>query len=127
MGTEPPKDWPGLVADRDGVTYDAKKIENIAGALREALKPIDMMGTGTRPGSLQDLSMVSYTLTALREQLQTVKGWAGGEFGSQLDHSHTEVQKIYQSVLTSLNTAIALVEAGAGTYKVTNAANQGGS
>jgi hypothetical protein len=124
--TKPPGDWPGLEAERDGVTYSAKKIENIAGALRDAMKPINGGGYGEYQGSIQDLSMHG-SLAAVRMQLRSIERWQAGEsFATTLETSHREFLNVYQEVLENFATAIALVDAGAGNYQITNAANEGG-
>ncbi|MGI5283930.1 hypothetical protein ACQEVF_11415 [Nonomuraea polychroma] len=123
--TQPPSDWPGLEPERDGVTYDAQKILNIAGELREVMKPVTGEGYGERLGSINDLS-VRGSLSALRTHLQSIDRWeAGKSFNTTLASSHQEFLNVYEDVLENFAIAIALVEAGAGTYLATNAANEG--
>ncbi|MCK2221287.1 hypothetical protein MF672_046915 [Actinomadura sp. ATCC 31491] len=125
--TQPPKNWPGLEAERDGVTYDATKIANIAEALREAMKPINGGGYGEYQGSIQDLS-INGSLSDVRQHLQSIDRWeAGKTFAATLTQAHREFLNVYQEVLENFSIAIALVEAGAGVYKTTNAANEGGA
>jgi hypothetical protein len=121
---QPPKNWPGLEAERDGVVYDAKKIENIAKELREIMKPIGGGGYGVGyQGSINDLRF-SGSLTDVRQQLQSIDGWeAGKSFAATLAQAHQELVAVYEEVLENFGIAIALVEDGAGVYKVTNAAN----
>ncbi|MEV0617177.1 hypothetical protein AB0I81_27915 [Nonomuraea sp. NPDC050404] len=127
MGTQPPPGWPGLQAERDAVTYDAKKIETIAGELRDALKPLETMSYGN-PGSIHDFNAAGYTIQTFTDHLKTVERWGGGhDFAAQLMGSHKSLHEIYQEVVTKLNIAISLVDAGAGNYKVTDTANLGGS
>ncbi|MER7363328.1 hypothetical protein ACI2LC_34640 [Nonomuraea wenchangensis] len=124
--TQPPKNWPGLEAERDGVTYDAKKIASIAEALREAMKPMGGGNYGEYPGSIHDLSL-NGSLKAESDHLRSVGRWQAGEsFADTLDQAHREFLNVYEEALNNLSVAIALVNAGAGNYKITNAANEGG-
>ncbi|MEW9546980.1 hypothetical protein [Nonomuraea sp. NPDC050783] len=125
--TQPPKNWPGLEAERDGVTYSADKIMNIAKALREIMKPVNGGGYGEYQGSIQDLS-VNGSLADVRQHLQSLERWeAGPSMATTLSQAHREFLNVYQEALQNFDIAIALVEAGAGKYKVTNAANEGGA
>lgn len=125
VAPKPPPDWPGLEAERDGVGYDATKISNIAEALREIVKPLKGGGYGEHKGSIQDLS-VNALLSDVRQQLRSVSRWPGGEqFATTLETSHRTFLDLYEDILTNFETAIQLVEAGAGGYRVTDAANQG--
>ncbi|TDD25148.1 hypothetical protein [Nonomuraea diastatica] len=124
--TEPPRDWPGLQPERDGVTYDPKKIANIAGELREVLKPIRGEGRGENQGSIIDLETYG-SLRAVLTHVRSIERWQGGQaFADLVSHSQQEFLTAYEEVLENFATAISLVEAGAGTYQVTNAANEGG-
>ncbi|MEU6729015.1 hypothetical protein ABZ917_35370 [Nonomuraea wenchangensis] len=124
--TQPPKNWPGLEAERDGVTYDAKKIASIAEALREAMKPIGGGTYGQYPGSIQDLSF-NGSLKAESDHLRSVDRWQAGEsLATTLEQAHREFLNVYEEVLKNMTVAITLVDAGAGNYKITNAANEGG-
>jgi hypothetical protein len=121
---QPPSDWPGLDAERDGVTYDARKIANIAEALRDAMKPI--AGYGTAQGSVGDLT-ASGDLSRLRNHLESIDRVDGIKtFLDTLTDSHGKFTKVYNNAIENFQTAIALIDAGAGTYQVTNAANEGG-
>ncbi|MFB4282589.1 MULTISPECIES: hypothetical protein [unclassified Nonomuraea] len=123
--TQPPGDWPGLEPERDGVTYDAQKISNIAGELREVMKPISGEGRTQRQGSINDLSVYG-DLSDVRRHLLSIDNWQGGAaFAATLVQSYQEFITVYEDVLENFATAITLVEAGAGTYQVTNAANEG--
>jgi len=134
----PPKaledNWPGLEAERDGVTYNEKVIRESAKALREALGRF--IGEGgsakgsslaTGQGSIEDLT--AYTaLDELRTQLQSVPRWEGGRtFAKMLETCHQEFTTIYQEVQKNFDTAIALLDAGAGKYKDVSDANTGGA
>ncbi|GAA4518894.1 MULTISPECIES: hypothetical protein [Nonomuraea] len=122
---KPPEDWPGLVAERDGVGYDATKITNVAEALREIMKPINGGGYGEHQGSIQDLS-INGSLSDVRTQLRSIDRNQGTEsFATTLETAHREFLDVYEDVLENFSTAIALVEAGAGTYRVTDIVNQG--
>lgn len=123
--TKPPENWPGLVAEREGVGYDATKISNIAEALREIMKPINGGGYGEYQGSIQDLS-INGSLSDVRTQLRSVDRNEGGEsFATTLETAHREFLNVYEDVLQNFSTAIALVDAGAGNYHVTDVANLG--
>ncbi|TDD31034.1 hypothetical protein E1286_45435 [Nonomuraea terrae] len=119
-----PENWPGLDAERDGVTYSAQKIKSVASALREELKPFEGQGTDGR-GSVEDLT--SYGgVNQLRTQLQTISNWEGGRlFSESLGRSHQEFLDVYRRVIINFQTAIALIETGAGVYGTTNTANEG--
>ncbi|TMR96084.1 hypothetical protein [Nonomuraea basaltis] len=123
--TQPPSDWPGLEPERDGVTYDAKKIANIAGELRDVMEPIGGGGYSQRQGSIQDLSMYG-SLADVRQHLLSISNWDGNVLGNTLSTSHQEFLSVYEDVLENFGTAIALVDAGAGNYQITNVANEGG-
>lgn len=123
--TQPPDNWPGLDADRDGVEYDATKIANIAEALRDIMKPLIGSGYGESLGSIQDLS-ANGSLPMVRTQLRSIERFDGGDsLATTLETAHQELLNVYEDVLENFSTAIALVEAGAGTYRMTNIANQG--
>ncbi|HEX4814467.1 MAG TPA: hypothetical protein VFV66_17125 [Nonomuraea sp.] len=126
--TKPPDWWPGLQAERDGVTYNAQKIANIAEELREAMKPIGGEGGyGTTQGSVGDLT-ASGNLSALRAQLEPFDRIEGIKtFVNTLADSHGTFTTVYGNVLENFRTAIALIDAGASTYHVTTTANEGGS
>ncbi|MFD2355664.1 WXG100 family type VII secretion target [Nonomuraea ferruginea] len=110
---KPPEDWPGLVAERDGVGYDATKITNVAEALREIMKPINGGGYGEHQGSIQDLS-INGSLSDVRTQLRSIDRNQGTEsFATTLETAHREFLDVYEDVLENFSTAIALVEAGA--------------
>ncbi|NRQ39073.1 hypothetical protein HII36_45715 [Nonomuraea sp. NN258] len=119
--------WFGLEAERDGVTYNAKKIAASANVLREALKAFNGQGeesSGGR-GSIEDLTEYG-TLADLRMKLQGVARWEGGQlFAKALEKSHQEFLEAYQDVLRNFEIAIALVDAGAGNYSKASAANEG--
>ncbi|WP_188191153.1 hypothetical protein [Nonomuraea sp. SYSU D8015] len=121
---QPPKDWPGLEAERDGVTYDARKIANIAEALREAMQPIS--GYGTSKGSVGNLA-TSGDLSKLRDHLAGIDRVDGIKtFLQTLTDNHETFTQVYGRVLQKFETAITLIDDGAGTYRVTNTANEGG-
>ncbi|MFG1941936.1 hypothetical protein [Nonomuraea sp. NPDC048826] len=123
--TKPPEDWPGLVAERDGVGYDKTKIANVAGALREIMKPINGVGYGEYQGSIQDLS-IHGSLSEARMQLRSIDRYESGEtFATTLETAHREFLNVYEDVLKNFGIAIALIDAGAGNYGVTDIANQG--
>ncbi|MEQ4719468.1 hypothetical protein [Nonomuraea sp. B19D2] len=126
--------WPGLEAERDGVTYNEKVIKECAKALREALGRF--IGEGgsakgsslaTGQGSIEDLT--TYTaLDELRTQLQSVPRWEGGRtFAKMLETCHQEFTTTYQEVQKTFDTAIALLDAGVGKYKNVSDANTGGA
>ncbi|MER6951994.1 hypothetical protein ABT294_49090 [Nonomuraea sp. NPDC000554] len=134
----PPKtledNWPGLEAERDGVIYNEKVIRESAKALREALGRFigeggSAKGSGLAAGqgSIEDLT--AYTaLDELRTQLQSVARWEGGRtFAKMLETCHQEFTTIYQEVQKSFDTAIALIDAGAGKYTDVSDANTGGA
>ncbi|MGW4797527.1 hypothetical protein ACWEPC_34415 [Nonomuraea sp. NPDC004297] len=124
--TQPPANWPGLEPERDGVTYSAEKILNVAEELREVMKPISGEGSrSSRQGSLNDLAAYG-DLSDVRRHLLSIDDWPGGAtFGDTLRQSYDEFMAVYEEVLENFGTAIALVEAGAGNYQATNGANEG--
>ncbi|MDA0637168.1 hypothetical protein OUY22_27520 [Nonomuraea sp. MCN248] len=123
---EKPAAWPGLQAERDGVGYDAKKIANIARELRDAMKPINGSGYGENQGSIHDLQTYG-SLKDVRDHLASIRDFQAGEtFQATLAKAHQEFLNAYGDVLENFDIAIALVEAGAGTYQATDVANQGG-
>lgn len=125
VAPQPPDNWPGLEAERDGVGYDATKIANIAEELREILKPLNGGGYGENRGSIQDLN-VNGSLADVRRQLRNVDRWPGGEqFATTLEKAYETFLDVYEDVLENFSTAISLVEAGAGDYRMTDAANHG--
>lgn len=119
-----PENWPGLDADRDDVTYSAQKIKSVASALREEAEPFEGHSTDGR-GSVADLT--SYGgVDRLPNQLDSISNWGGGELLSEtLRRSHRELVEVYGQVVANFTTAISLIETGAGTYGITNAANEG--
>ncbi|MGW0801875.1 hypothetical protein [Nonomuraea sp. NPDC002799] len=121
-----PAAWPGLQAERDGVTYSAEKITNIAKALAEELKPFNGQGAAeTRRGSIDDLTTYG-GLTELQGQLQTIDKWEGGKlFSDTLAQSHTEFLNVYRQVVDNFGIAISLVAAGAGNYPTATSATEG--
>jgi hypothetical protein len=121
-----PSDWPGLEAERDGVTYDAQKIASIAQALREVMEPISGGGSGDNLGSLQDLSSNGSLHYDVCSHLRSLENWEGGKsFAATLEQSHQTFVDVLEEVLENFTTAISLVEAEASTYQATNAANEG--
>lgn len=123
--TQPPDKWPGLDADRDGVGYDADKIAGVAKALREIMEPLNPTGAGRHHGSYQDL-MTKGSLQLVCDQLRSVDRYeSGDQFARTLETAHREFLDVYKDILDNFSTAIALVDAGAGNYSVTNIANHG--
>ncbi|SDH81857.1 hypothetical protein [Nonomuraea jiangxiensis] len=121
--TQPPANWPGLEPERDGVVYSPQKILNIAGALREAMKPISGEGYGQRQGSVADFDAYG-NLSDMRAHLKSVDRIEGIKtFVDTLATSHQEFATVYGQVLENFQIAISLIEAGAGNYQVTNTAN----
>lgn len=119
-----PQSWPGLDADRDDVTYSPQKIKAVASALREELEPLEGRGTHTT-GSVSDLTQHGGVF-GLRTQLDSISDWPGGKLLSKtLELGHDELVKVYGEVVTNFTTAISLIENGAGTYGITNVANEG--
>ncbi|MEU4516822.1 hypothetical protein AB0G05_45680 [Nonomuraea wenchangensis] len=124
--TQPPKNWPGLEAERAGVEYRPDKIVNIVRALHEATKPVSGGGYGKYPGSIQDLS-INGSLDYECQHLRSVDRWQAGEsFATTLEQAHREFLNVYEEVLQNLSIAIALVNEGAGNHKITDIANLGG-
>jgi len=123
--TQPPDDWPGLEAERDGVQYDAEKIAKIAQAMREIMEPISGLDSGRHFGSKQDLDL-NGSFDQMSMQLRSIDLYESGDvFARLLEVVHREFLEVYQDVLDNFSTAIALVDAGAGNYSMTDIANQG--
>ncbi|MEU0565237.1 hypothetical protein ABZ297_07595 [Nonomuraea sp. NPDC005983] len=123
-------DWPGLDAERDGVTYNEKAIAGCARALRGVIGRFDGTGGDVKDsgvtagrGSIEDLR--SYTsLDELRSQLQSVARWEGGRiFAKAVETGHQELIAVYEEVQKAFDKAIALVDAGAGNYRDAGDAN----
>ncbi|MGP3955559.1 hypothetical protein ACTWPT_06140 [Nonomuraea sp. 3N208] len=107
------------------MTYDAQKILNIAGELGEVMKLIS--GESYRQGSISDLEANNQLFAEVRQHLLSIDNSDGTEsFAATWKQSHEVCQTVYRDVLENFATAIALVEAGAGTYQLTNDANEGG-
>lgn len=114
------KNWPGLVADRDGVTYTPSKLVNLAKDLNTQLTGL----TNSTQGSLADLQMYG-NLSYLASIFKDVKRWEGGdEFAAAITNAHTETTKIYQEIIEKLTIAVGLINAGAGNYQNANLANE---
>ncbi|MEO3873655.1 hypothetical protein ABGB18_33005 [Nonomuraea sp. B12E4] len=111
--------------ERDGVGYNPQKILNIARALREAMKPINGEGYGQRQGSVADFDAYG-NLSDMRAHLRSVDRIEGIKtFVDTLANSHQDFATVYGEALENFQTAISLIEAGAGNYQVTNTANEG--
>ncbi|QYC38724.1 hypothetical protein Nocox_05485 [Nonomuraea coxensis DSM 45129] len=124
---QPPKNWPGLEAERDGVTYTPRKIGNIARELHKAMEAVGGGGYSNSPGSLQDFGAKG-DLTYEAGLLKQVGRWeAGPSFADTLLTAHRELLTVYQDALTNMAAAIALVNEGAGNFGITELGNQGGS
>lgn len=125
--------WPGMDAERVGVVFDEKAIAGSAQALRDALRRLTGEGgsdEGSDPlagqGTIDDLTQYT-SLSQLRTQLQSVPRWEGGlTFAQMLETSHQEFVTIYRDVQKAFDTAIALIDAGAGNYGAVSDVNVGG-
>ncbi|MFG3435871.1 hypothetical protein ACGF0J_01385 [Nonomuraea sp. NPDC047897] len=108
--------WPGLDAERDGVTYpkDPKeRFEQLATKLEDALE--DLRGSGR--GSLTELTTQG-NLSAFTQQVRAIDRWEGGRaFADTLDLGHDELTKIYGQVNQKFDIAIALVRSGGGIFQ----------
>lgn len=138
--------WPGLQAQRDGVTYSASTLTKIAEELQTLMNSLSgstasgqPSPSGGVPGSLPHLQSdgnLTYLATnmfgareadapELKLQGDTLRDWAGGRtFGQALISGHNEMSTIYQQVIEKLQVAIALVQEGAANYKGANQANE---
>jgi hypothetical protein len=104
--------WPGLEAERDGVTFDADKLKKVAQDLEKKLKIFD----GSKPGSLAHL-MANTDLSDQRAIVRSIERWPGGHaFFDTLKTANVEFPDVYSQIVTRLRVAIALVQAGAGIY-----------
>ncbi|MCF6467756.1 hypothetical protein FAF44_04935 [Nonomuraea sp. MG754425] len=124
--------WPGLVTERDGVTYNPEGLVVIADALRRSTMSIT--GSGSYPDVEAQREMVKIFANNLVEEAGEY-GWKGGPgwvgewnggltFAEALVQSNEELINVYREVNDKLMTAISLIEAGAGTYKRADAANE---
>lgn len=126
--------WPGLVADRDGVTYSPEELVKVANALwakYPELNPNDpkapkVAAAPPGQGSCPDVVAQGHALGTFAAQLNHVQRWDGGKsFAAALMQSHKELTAVYQEVNDKLGIAFALIDAGAGNYKRASAANGG--
>ncbi|MFI6290918.1 hypothetical protein ACIBEJ_04995 [Nonomuraea sp. NPDC050790] len=119
------------MADRDGVEYSAEELGKVAATLREKLRelqggppPGQNSSAPPLPGSFPDVVANGSALEVFAELLEEMKNWPGGQsFAAALRRSGTEPAAVYQQVNEKLMIALTLIDVGAGTYKVANAAN----
>ncbi|MFB4267860.1 hypothetical protein [Nonomuraea sp. GTA35] len=123
--------WPGLVAERDAVTYSGDTLRKIAADLEEAMSeltgfsPNGTRSTSAAPhGSLIDLQ-IHTDLSMFIKELVQVENWPGGRaFAEALKAGHIEILDVYAQVNGKLEVALKLILEGAGTYTVTNMVNE---